>query len=120
MLQKRDYELPSKTYKLQDCGQEPTWYVTFTYEWDPKHFMSRPREVFFNSTNMKNLALTNAVKALIDTYFFQNTKYEVLLHELKNVFGIDESYHKKGKFYPTILAEIAEHLEQFLLEIKKK
>ena len=77
----------------------------------------RPYEIFINTKNLQHLSWMVAMTRLISAVFRREPNPKFLLEELKSVYDPNGGYFKKGKFVPSLVADIGLIIEQHLEKI---
>lgn len=104
--------ISGKTYKIEKSAHnESALYVTIN-----DHDGS-PVEMFINSKDMRHYAWTVALTRVVSAVFRKGGDCTFLVDELRSVFDPSGGYFRKGKFIPSLVAEIGEVLEQHLSDI---
>ena len=107
----RPIELQGTTYKLNTPLSESAIYITINdIINDGKH--SRPYELFINTKNLQHYSLTIAITRLISAVFRNQHDCSFLLEELKSVYDPNGGYFKKGKYIPSLVADIGLIIEK--------
>lgn len=119
-------ERPSKligsTYKLKtpDHVSEHAMYITINdivLNEGTEHEMRRPFEVFINSKNLEHYQWIVALTLIMSAVFRKGGDITFLVDELRSVFDPRGGYWNKGKYMPSIIAEIGEVIETHLIDI---
>ncbi|EAR08287.1 hypothetical protein [Reinekea blandensis] len=110
--------LIGSTYKIKTPMSEHAMYVTINdmmLNEGTEHEVRRPFEIFINSKNMEHYQWVVALTLLISAVFRKGGDITFIVDELSAVFDPQGGYFKRGgKFMPSIVAEIAEVIEQHL------
>lgn len=110
--------LIGSTYKIKTPMSEHAMYVTINdmmLNQGTEHEVRRPFEIFINSKNMEHYQWVVALTLLISAVFRKGGDITFIVDELSAVFDPQGGYFKRGgKFMPSIVAEIAEVIEQHL------
>lgn len=120
-LLERDDVLVGSTYKIKTPHSEHAMYITINDvvvnkgQADEHH---RPFEIFINSKNMEHFMWIVALTRVVSAIFRKGGDVTFLVEELKAVFDPRGGYYKKGgRYMPSIVAEIAEVIQQHLVSI---
>lgn len=111
----RPHVLQGNTYKIKTPLSEHALYITINdvlYDG-----MRRPYEIFINSKAMEHFQWIVALTRVISAVFRKEGDCTFLIDELQSVFDPKGGYFKKGKWMPSLVAEIGEVIEQHLSEI---
>jgi len=82
-----------------------------------EHELRRPFEVFINSKNLEHYQWIVALTLIMSATFRKGGDITFLVEELKSVFDPRGGYWNKGKYMPSIIAELGNVIEQHLIEI---
>jgi len=82
-----------------------------------EHEMRRPFEVFINSKNLEHYQWIVALTLIMSAVFRKGGDITFLVDELRSVFDPRGGYWNKGKYMPSIIAEIGEVIERHLIDI---
>lgn len=119
-------ERPSKligsTYKLKtpDHVSEHAMYITINdivLNEGTENELRRPFEVFINSKNLEHYQWIVALTLIMSAVFRKGGDITFLVDELRSVFDPRGGYWNKGKYMPSIIAEIGEVIESHLIDI---
>jgi len=121
-IQKNQYQIPKRpdqlegtTYKLKTSLSPDAFYVTINdLVVDGVH---RPYELFINTKNLQHFSWIVAITRLISAVFRHDPKPTFLVDELKSIYDPNGGYFKKGKYMPSLAAEIGYVVEQHLEKI---
>jgi len=108
-LVERPDELTGRTYKLKTPLAEAALYLTIN-DCDGKPF-----ELFINSKDMKNYQWIVALTRVISAVFRHGGDCSFLIDELNSIQNPSGGYFKRGKYIPSLVAEIGGILEQHLI-----
>ncbi len=115
-LERPDMLLGS-TYKIKTPLTEHALYVTINdillNEGTP-HEKRRPFEIFINSKNMDHFQWVVALTRVISAVFRKGGDVTFLVEELHSVFDPRGGYFKKGKYTPSLVAELGDVIERHL------
>lgn len=106
--------LVGSTYKLKTPLTEHALYVTINdlvLNPDTEHEKRRPFEVFINSKSMEHFQWIVALTRIISAVFRKGGDVTFLVEELRSVFDPRGGYFKKGKYTPSLVAEIGDIIE---------
>ena len=122
-------EVMSETYKRPDMANGSTYRIK-TPLFDSAMYITindvilnpgtpqehiRPLEMFINSKEMSQFQWIVALTRIISAVFRKGGDVTFLVEELKSVFDPKGGYFKKGKYIPSLVAEIGGVLEQHLI-----
>jgi len=113
IVQPRPIELLGKTYKIKTPLSAQGLYITINDIKDPNGKI-RPFEIFINSKNLQHYSWMVAMTRLISAVFRRTSNPSFLVEELKCIFDPNGGYFKKGKYIPSLVAEIGEVIQQHL------
>ena len=114
---KRPDMLLGSTYKIKTPLTEHALYVTINdlvLNPDTEHEKRRPFEVFINSKSMDHFQWIVALTRIISAVFRKGGDVTFLVEELHSVFDPRGGYFKKGKYTPSLVAEIGDVIERHL------
>ena len=112
---KRPEELEGTTYKLKTPLSPDAFYVTINDM--VENGERRPYELFINTKNLQHFSWIVAITRLISAVFRHDPKPTFLVDELKSIYDPNGGYFKKGKYMPSLAAEIGYVVEQHLEKI---
>jgi len=120
-LQRPD-KLIGSTYKLKvpDHVSSHAMYITINdviLNEGTEHELRRPFEVFINSKNLEHYQWIVALTLIMSATFRKGGDITFLVEELKSVFDPRGGYWNKGKYMPSIIAELGNVIEQHLIDI---
>lgn len=110
----RPETLLGNTYKLKTPLTEHALYVTINdlvLNPGTKHEKRRPFEIFINSKSMEHFQWIVALTRIISAVFRKGGDVTFLVEELRSVFDPRGGYFKKGKYTPSLVAEIGDIIE---------
>lgn len=118
----RPQKLIGSTYKLKtpDHVSSHAMYITINdivLNEGTEHEMRRPFEVFINSKNLEHYQWIVALTLIMSAVFRKGGDITFLVDELRSVFDPRGGYWNKGKYMPSIIAEIGEVIERHLIDI---
>jgi len=108
------------TYKIKTPLSEHALYVTINdivLNQGTEHELRRPFEIFINSKNMEHFQWIVALTRIISAVFRKGGDITFLVDELRSVFDPQSGYLKKGRYVPSLVAEIGDIIEQHLRSI---
>ena len=114
-IPKRPEELEGTTYKLKTSLSPDAFYVTINDL--VENGERRPYELFINTKNLQHFSWIVAITRLISAVFRHDPKPTFLVDELKSIYDPNGGYFKKGKYMPSLAAEIGYVVEQHLEKI---
>lgn len=114
-LDKRPEELPGSTYKIKTPQSPDAFYITINNFVKNGEF--RPYELFINTKNLQHFSWIVAISRLISAVFRNDPKPTFLVDELKSVYDPNGGYFKKGKYIPSMAAEIGYVIEEHLSKL---
>jgi hypothetical protein len=107
-LPQRESVLPGKTYKITSPSSESALYVTIN------DHDGRPFEIFVNSKDTRHFQWVTVLTRVMSAVFRNGGDCSFLIEELRSIFDPNGGYFKKGKFMPSLVAEIGDVLETHL------
>ncbi len=118
----RPEKLIGSTYKLSvpEHVSSHAMYITINdviLNEGTEHEHRRPFEVFINSKNLEHYQWIVALTLIMSAVFRKGGDITFLVEELKSVFDPRGGYWNKGKYMPSIIAELGNVIEQHLTEI---
>jgi hypothetical protein len=118
----RPQKLIGSTYKLKtpEHVSAHAMYITINdivLNEGTEHEMRRPFEVFINSKNLEHYQWIVALTLIMSAVFRKGGDITFLVDELRSVFDPRGGYWNKGKYMPSIIAEIGEVIEKHLVDI---
>lgn len=81
------------------------------------HEVRRPFEIFINSKSLEHYQWIVALTRIMSAVFRKGGDCTFLVEELRSVFDPRGGYWNKGKYVPSLIAEIGNVIEQHLIEI---
>jgi hypothetical protein len=112
--------LIGSTYKLKTPLTEHALYVTINdivLNADTPHERRQPFEIFINSKSMDHFQWVVALTRVISAVFRKGGDCTFLVEELRSVFDPRGGYFKKGKYTPSLVAELGDVIDQHLKSI---
>ena len=116
-MKARPPELKSCTWELSDSGFENPVYLTLVEDTDNAG-RRIPREIFLNGLPVEVYDWGTAVTRFISAVFRREENVDFVATEMQEIFSIQGGYHKNGKHYRSIMAEIGEVLSKHLEVLK--
>ncbi len=113
----RPETLLGSTYKIKTPLTEHALYVTINdivLNRDTAHEKRRPFEIFINSKDMTHFQWVVALTRVLSAVFRKGGDVTFLVEELHSVFDPRGGYFKKGKYTPSLVAEIGDVIERHL------
>jgi hypothetical protein len=110
----RPETLVGNTYKIKTPLTDHALYVTINdivLNQGTEHEKRRPFEVFINSKSMEHFQWVVALTRVISAVFRKGGDVTFLAEELRSVFDPRGGYFKKGKYTPSLVAEIGDVIE---------
>lgn len=107
----RPAELSGKTYKIKTPLSEHALYVTIN------DLDGRPFELFISSKNMQHFQWMVAMTRLISAVFRKGGDCSFLIEELQSVFDPNGGYFRRGRYMPSLVAEIGQVVEQHMRDL---
>lgn len=119
---KRPDILVGSTYKLKppEHVSDHALYMTINdiiLNEGTEHEMRRPFEIFVNSKNMDHFQWIVALTRIISAVFRKGGDVTFLVEELRSVFDPRGGYWNKGKYIPSLIAEMGDVIEKHLIRI---
>ena len=112
--------LIGSTYKIKSPLVEHAMYVTINdivLNAGTEHESRRPFEIFINSKSLEHYQWIVALTRIISAVFRKGGDVTFLVEELRSVFDPKGGYWNKGKYVPSLIAEIGNVIETHLTEI---
>jgi hypothetical protein len=106
--------LLGSTYKLKTPLTEHALYVTINdivLNQGTPHEKRRPFEIFINSKSMDHFQWVVALTRVISAVFRKGGDVTFLVEELRSVFDPRGGYFKKGRYTPSLVAELGDVIE---------
>jgi len=118
----RPERLIGSTYKLKtpDHVSAHAMYITvndIVLNEGTEHEHRRPFEIFINSKNLEHYQWIVALTLIMSAVFRKGGDITFLVDELRSVFDPRGGYWNKGKYVPSIIAEIGDVIERHLVSI---
>ncbi len=112
---KRPEVLAGYTYKISTPLSEHALYVTINDRVIDGQRI--PFELFINSKDMKHFQWIVALTRVMSAVFRKGGEINFLIEELKSVFDPSGGAFVRGRYVPSLVAQIGEVIEQHLIEI---
>jgi hypothetical protein len=110
--QERLSVLSGKTYKIAKSPlSESALYVTLN------NHDGKPFEIFLNSKDTRHHQWIVALTRVISSVFRKGGDCTFLIEELKSIHDPNGGYFKKGKYIPSLVAEIGHVLEEHFIDL---
>jgi hypothetical protein len=106
--------LLGSTYKIKTPLTEHALYVTINdivLNPGTQHEKRRPFEIFINSKSMDHFQWVVAMTRVISAVFRKGGDVTFLIEELRSVFDPRGGYFKKGRYTPSLVAELGDVIE---------
>lgn len=118
----RPEKLLGTTYKLKtpEHISEHSLFITINdvvLNEGTEYEVRRPFEVFINSKSLEHYQWIVALTRIMSAVFRKGGDCTFLVEELRSVFDPRGGYWNKGKYVPSLIAEIGNVIEQHLTEI---
>jgi hypothetical protein len=116
----RPETLLGSTYKIKTPLTEHAMYVTINdivLNPGTPHEKRRPFEIFINSKDMAHFQWVVALTRVISAVFRKGGDVTFLVEELHSVFDPRGGYFKKGRYTPSLVAELGDVIERHLKTI---
>ncbi|MGL6363623.1 TSCPD domain-containing protein [Aeromonas veronii] len=118
----RPERLMGTTYKLKtpEHVSEHSLFITINdiiLNEGTVHETRRPFEIFINSKSLEHYQWIVALTRIISAVFRKGGDVAFLVEELRSVFDPKGGYWNKGKYVPSLIAEIGNVIESHLTEI---
>jgi hypothetical protein len=110
----RPETLLGSTYKIKTPLTEHALYVTINdivLNEGTAHEKRRPFEIFINSKSMDHFQWVVALTRVISAVFRKGGDVTFLVEELRSVFDPRGGYFKKGRYTPSLVAELGDVIE---------
>lgn len=107
-LSKRPDVLSGHTYKVKSPHSDHALYITINDQ------DGVPFEIFLNSKDAQHHQWMVALTRVISAVFRKGGEITFLIDELRSVFDPNGGHFRKGKYIPSLVAEIGEVLEEHL------
>jgi hypothetical protein len=110
----RPETLLGSTYKIKTPLTDHALYVTINdivLNLGTPHEKRRPFEIFINSKSMEHFQWIVALTRIVSAVFRKGGDVTFLVEELRSVFDPRGGYFKKGRYTPSLVAEIGDVIE---------
>ena len=105
--------LEGRTYKIKPGDSDHAMYVTVNdIVIDGVRY---PFEVFINSRSMEHFQWVVALTRVISAVLRKGGNSTFLVEEMKSIFDPKGGYFRRGRYVPSVVAEIGEVLEKHLI-----
>lgn len=112
--------LSGTTYKIKTPLSEHALYITINnivLNVNTPNECIYPFEIFINSKAMEHFQWIVAFTRIVSAVFRKGGNVTFLIEELRSVFDPKGGYFKKGKYMPSLIAEIGSVIEQHLTNL---
>lgn len=112
--------LSGTTYKIKTPLSEHALYITINniiLNVNTPNEYIHPFEIFINSKAMEHFQWIVALTRIASAMFRKGGDVTFLIEELRSVFDPKGGYFKKGKYMPSLVAEIGSVIEQHLTNL---
>src|SRR5579885_1742066 len=112
--------LIGSTYKIKTPISDHAMYVTINdivLNEGTEYEQRRPFEIFINSKNLEHYQWIVALTRVISAVFRKGGDVAFLAEELQAVFDPKGGYWQKGKFMPSLVAELGAVLDRHMREL---
>ncbi|MBT4183327.1 MAG: NrdJb [Nitrosomonadales bacterium] len=117
----RPDKITGSTYKVKTPVTEHALYITINdviMNEGTEQEHRRPFEIFVNSKNMEHFQWIVGLTRVMSAVFRKGGDLTFLIEELESVFDPNGGYYKKrGKYVPSLVAELGQVLEEHLKNI---
>ena len=111
----RPYKLRGATYKVKT--PKASYYITLNeIEEGGKR---RPFEIFINTKDASSIPWITALARLMSAVFVREEDPSFLIDQLRTIVDPNGGYWRDGKRIPSVLSDIANVLEEYLIELGK-
>lgn len=112
--------LVGSTYKVKQPNSEHAMYITINDIYlnaGTEYEQRRPFEIFINSKNMEQFQWILALTRITSAVFRKGGDVAFLVEEMQAVFDPRGGYWKKGRYVPSLIAEIGDVINDHLIKI---
>jgi len=112
--------LLGSTYKLKSGNSDHALYITINdivLNEGTKHEERHPYEIFINSKDVEHFQWVIALTRVLSAVFRKGGDVVFITEELINVFDPKGGYFSKGKFIPSLIAEIGYTVKKHFIKI---
>jgi len=116
----RPEKLEGTTYKVKSPDAENALYIVINdiiLNEGTEHERRQPFEIFINSRDMSNYQWVSALTLVLSAVFRKGGDVTFLVEELKKVFDPKGGYFAKGRYVPSLVAEIGTVIERHMIAI---
>jgi hypothetical protein len=116
----RPETLVGSTYKIKTPLTEHALYVTINdivLNPGTQYEKRRPFEIFINSKSMDHFQWVVALTRVISAVFRKGGDATFLVEELRSVFDPRGGYFKRGRYIPSLVAELGDAIERHMMSI---
>jgi len=117
---KRPEKLEGTTYKVKSPDAENALYIVINdivLNEGTEHERRQPFEIFINSRDMSNYQWVSALTLVLSAVFRKGGDVTFLVEELKMVFDPKGGYFSRGRYVPSLVAEIGTVIERHMIAI---
>lgn len=114
-VSERPQVLHGTTYKLKSALLDHAMYITINDIEVGGH--TRPFEIFINTKDSTHYQWMVALTRLMSAVFRKGGDLDFLVEELNSIFDPRGGVFGNGRFYPSVLAQIGEIVEQHLKKL---
>ncbi|MCF7790984.1 MAG: adenosylcobalamin-dependent ribonucleoside-diphosphate reductase [Victivallales bacterium] len=112
----RPNQLHGTTYKIKTPIAPDALYITINDVIEDDG-TKRPYELFINTKNLQHFSWVVAMTRLISAVFRTQKNPSFLVDELKSIYDPNGGYFSKGKYIPSLAADIGRTIEEHLSSI---
>lgn len=116
----RPEKLEGTTYKVKSPDAENALYIVINdiiLNEGTEHERRQPFEIFINSRDMSNYQWVSALTLVLSAVFRKGGDVTFLAEELKKVFDPKGGYFSRGRYVPSLVAEIGTVIERHMIAI---
>lgn len=116
----RPEKLEGTTYKVKSPDAENALYIVINdiiLNEGTEHERRQPFEIFINSRDMSNYQWVSALTLVLSAVFRKGGDVTFLVEELKKVFDPKGGYFSRGRYVPSLVAEIGTVIERHMIAI---
>ncbi len=111
----RPFVLEGVTYKIKTPLAADALYLTIND--GVENGNRRPYDIFINTKNLQHFSWIVAMTRLISAVFRREPDPSFLVEELKSIYDPNGGYFQKGKYIPSLAADIGRIIEEHLMNI---
>ena len=104
------------TYKIKTPLAPDALYITIN-DVIEDNGITRPYELFINTKNLQHFSWVVAMTRLISSVFRTQSNPSFLVDELKSIYDPNGGYFSRGKYIPSLAADIGRTIEEHLCKI---